>query len=208
MQWLRRRIVAHRLTLALSPASSSHARRAGLNSTRARPNNQHFPRLPLAMLLAVALVLPGAQWLEARTAATRAAALNGSVLRIAQRRPCLATAFLHVRAKKSEQGEGILQFEGVPSLRSVAVILDLSGEASRKAGPVLLRSPYSTAPYYVEVRWTIWRVREDSFYFTTAARLVDAIGAPIVPLHEVEPQTTVQVSRDALRIVGADADVL
>jgi len=149
----------------------------------------------LAMLLLGPLCAPGA--LADSRASTTLSTTEVSELRsIAGSRPCAAMLMLYLRPTASASAQsGTFYFEGVPTPESVALLMDSTGsEALDSVAFVMQRSPYSTADYFVEVRWSIASLYGKSVVLTTQAQLVDKYSAPIEPRHPVEQSTSILLS--------------
>lgn len=116
--------------------------------------------------------------------------------------PCAATTLLFIRGQSADEKEGTLYLEAIPSEASVEMLLDAAdGSAFRTEVPGLQRSPYSGAPYFVEVRWARMKIDATSSLVTTSAQLVDREGQPIEPPHVIEPRVTVLMAGGTFRLL-------
>jgi hypothetical protein len=124
------------------------------------------------------------------------------LLAIAAVRPCLATALLYVGLGPTHSEAGILRFDGIPTRETVLTLTDTSGIHS--ADIVTQATPYSDAAYYVEVRWTVSRISRNEYFFTTSgAELVDKKLTPLNPGHIIEPPTTALVTDHSILLLSA-----
>jgi len=116
--------------------------------------------------------------------------------------PCAATTLLYIRGQSADEERGTLYLEAIPSEESVEMLLDTAdGSAFGTEVPGLQRSPYSGAPYFVEVRWARVRLDGASSLVTTSAQLVDREGQPIEPPHVIESRATVLVAGGTYRLL-------
>lgn len=124
-----------------------------------------------------------------------------ALLDIAGSHPSAATALLFLSKEVPASSSGTLQFEGIPSRRALEVLLDRHGGAARDAGDLVLpRNPYSTAPYFVEVRWAISARSDRARLVSMRAQLVNSEGQPVHPPHLLESPVTIVVANDTFTI--------
>ena len=132
-----------------------------------------------------------------------AAALTyDSLERLATVRPCAATAIYLFRAVDPSTTHGTFQMTGIPSAQSVAALDDELGLASETANITLLRNPYSSEPFYVEIQWVIARLGANELVVKTWAQIVDQDGMPLNPVHQLEPPTTILVAGKSFQLLG------
>jgi hypothetical protein len=129
---------------------------------------------------------------------TQSTSLQG----IAGTYPCAAMTLLYIQLNAEGPDAGTYQFEGMPTAQSLAFMLD-RGDGSRfdKWGAVMLRGPYSTAKFYVEVRWSRERIDAALSTINTRAQLVDEFGEPLRPSHPIERPVEILVSAREYRVL-------
>jgi hypothetical protein len=127
-----------------------------------------------------------------------------SLRRIAGVRPCAVTALIYLSDPRLAPARGTLQLEGLPSTPSVERLLGRAGERSGTSENLVLpRNPYSSAPFYVQVEWSLARVDQSSFFFTSRSEIVDRYGMSLNPVHLIEPQSIIFVSEGSARLLEA-----
>jgi hypothetical protein len=121
---------------------------------------------------------------------------------MANSHPNAAIALLFLGKETPASSSGALYLEGVPSLQALHLLLDVDGSSSRETGELVLpRNPYSTTPYYVEVRWTVSARSEKSWQISMRAELVRDDGQSLHPAHLLESPVTIVVGRGTFTVV-------
>ena len=119
---------------------------------------------------------------------------------ISNSRPCLATVLLYMATSPVQSGAGILRLDGIPTRRSVAVLLDTTGD--KVSNDVVMQwSPYSSQSYYVQITWKLSLLRSGVYLIATHAELVEYEDSALSAIRNVEPLTTALVTGHSLELV-------
>jgi len=131
-----------------------------------------------------------------------------ALLDLAGSHPVAATALLFLDRAAAADSSGTLYLEGIASRQALEVLLD-PGDSGESDGtePVLPRSPYSAAPFFVEVRWTISRGGENARLVQMQAQIVNSEGEPLRPAHVLEAPVVIVIASDTLEVMLACPDV-
>jgi hypothetical protein len=125
-----------------------------------------------------------------------------AVAALAVSRPCLATLLVYFNGQVVHSGKGVLRLSGIPTQRSVIVLLDTVGGMGRAADDVVTQwSPYSDDTFMVEIQWTVSVMQKGIYYVSARAEILDGLGASLTPRHIIEPSTTAFVTAHSLRVV-------
>ena len=170
----------------------------------------------ISVMAAMLALLPASGVRSATSEGSRGGALQehsdseGAWLKgIAVSYPCAAMAMVLIGDLNGEGREGVFEFEGIPSVHSVEFLLDKTdGSRFDDWNPAMLRGPYSTGEFFVEVRWSLDRLDGTRSIVTTRAQLIDGLGEPIQPHHVIEPTIKVLVSASGYRVLSPSRDAL
>jgi hypothetical protein len=136
----------------------------------------------------------------ASVSAHEAVSRRPDIKSLASSRPCLATVLLYLEGYPVQAGAGTLRLDGIPTSRSVAVLLDTTGD--KVDNDVITQwSPYSDVSYFVEVSWRISLLRSGAYFIATRAELLDSGGNSLAEPYIVEPLTTALVTGHAVQLV-------
>lgn len=129
-----------------------------------------------------------------------------ALLKLAGAHPSAAIALVFLGTEVTAGSSGTLYLDGIPSLPALELLLGCCGSAARDdADLVLPRNPYSTAPYFVEVRWASSRRSDQAQLVSIRAQLVNSEGKPLRPTHLLESPVVVVIENGTFSIAQASA---